>query len=833
MQGMSSSAIERVRVPLPAGFDPDRHAAGLVAQVGKKTGKDGWSLSSIDGDVAVMVRQSNVVQVSAAQDRNSFNVELPPSVTPSQGDKWAAKLAGDYADHNVVMTKFEPFNGRATLSRLDEDSMRCRGAVAVALGVKPWDVQVRKVKGGGFFLELPKTYQSSKHYDKLVEVATDVVGTVGWRVNVDTQALTAQLIPGDPPLFPKAVPYPIERLGAGDVMSTPLGVTLPLAGEGVGPEEVIDWTASAWALVAGTPGSGKALADDVLVPVPDGDGQVRYVQHGELQPGDQVFGAHGQPVTVTKVTPAQVRPVMSVRTDRSEIVADHDHLWAVRRKGKPVELDEAQRSRITELVPRLVELNAAMSVLDLSEMSGIHWRVLEQVARACRVPYSSGTGTYRFAADELLCAVRSAADGSHYVLYSTRELAEEVDKVGSVDLVPATSSTGEDVVTKVTSVSDVGQAQVRCIRVDAGDHLYLVGDMVPTHNTVALNSLIAQQVSDGAQLVICDDAAKAIDFFWAKPFVRDGGWGCDSEAHTVTALAMVYEEGQRRAKILAEKGISNWLNLPEGERFQPIFVVVDELSALTVMDPVPKGVPKDHPIVVEINQMNFLRALIQRHINKIIAEQRFVGIRMVLSTQVTNASTGLPPSLKNKIGHRVLAGPNPSRPARSQAFNDESSVVEVPEHVKSSGKHARGVGVADLEGRASVVYKSYYADDKDYAKKLTELGLPQTSQPSPTAMQVAKHAPNLEDDAQVDRSSAPRDDLPPSGKPLDPKFGPGPAQLDADGKPLRGAAAAAKALKNGGATNTGTKPDRDAAAVICPACDKPIDVNTGDCGCSW
>lgn len=612
MTTTSVPAIERMRVPLPRQFDLNRHKGALMTALAKDHG-DGWELDSIEGSTAVVSRQSTVTTVTASTTRpHSFDVKLPGGTKPADGERFSTRLADQYAEHDVVMTRFEPFLGRATLSRLDEATLRCRGAVSVALGVKAWDVQVVPRTDGGFELELPRSYVSSKHYDKLYEVATDVVGTVGWRVKVKPQSLTAVLIPGDPPVFPPVVPYPLETLGDGDWDHTTLGVLLPDEGEGAGSDEVLDWTASAWALIAGTPGSGK---------------------------------------------------------------------------------------------------------------------------------------------------------------------------------------------------------------------------------TNLLNSLIAQQVSAGASLVICDESSKAVDFAWARTFVRDGGWGCDSEAHVVTALALVYEEGQRRAKILGDQGVVNWLDLPMRERFKPIFIVVDELSALTVSDPVPKGVPKDHPIVVEINQLNFLRALIGRFINKIIAEQRFVGIRMVLSTQVTNATTGLPPSLKNKIGHRVLAGTNPSKTARNQAFNDESSVVEVPDHVQSSGSRGRGVGVADLEGHTSVVFKSYFATTADYGNKLRTLGAPTTTRPAPTAAEVAKHAPDLVEEEEAEERSKvakPRSSSStPSGKPLDPKFGPA---LDPEtGEPLTGFA------KANAARHELAKDDKTPAAAaasaasapMCPACDKPIDLSTGECGCTW
>ena len=65
------------------------------------------------------------------------------------------------------MIRFDPHLCELLLAELSPDELRCRGAVAVALGVKPWDVIVRGRTDGGFDLELPKTYVASKHDAKL------------------------------------------------------------------------------------------------------------------------------------------------------------------------------------------------------------------------------------------------------------------------------------------------------------------------------------------------------------------------------------------------------------------------------------------------------------------------------------------------------------------------------------------------------------------------------------------------------------------------------------------------------------------------------------------
>ena len=157
----------------------------------------------------------------------SFEVRLARGTRPGDGDRLAAKLAEQ--NPGFEMTVFEPFLGRATLSRLDAATSRCRAAVAVALGVKPWAVRARPRPGGGFDLDLPGSYSPSRHDRKLAEVATGVVGRDGWYVDVDPRALTASIIPGKPPTFPAVIPYPLDKLGTGDTSRLPAGPGPPAA----------------------------------------------------------------------------------------------------------------------------------------------------------------------------------------------------------------------------------------------------------------------------------------------------------------------------------------------------------------------------------------------------------------------------------------------------------------------------------------------------------------------------------------------------------------------------------------------------------------------------
>lgn len=514
-----ASRTEWIKVRLPDGFDPARHSKALEELIADHHG-DGFEIDAIDleAGIAHALRRVSITEVDRSE-AGSIEVNLSRGTKAADGERVAARLAD--SNPGWTMTAFDPHLGRAVLSRLSDASIRARGAVAVALGVKPWQVGVSPRPDGGFDLTLPNSYVASRHDARLDEVATTVVGREGWYVQIDPAALTGSIIPSAPPTFPAALDFPIDTLGA-DRDRIRFGRALPAPGEELGDELSVDLAAAPFVLLAGVPGSGKSAL---------------------------------------------------------------------------------------------------------------------------------------------------------------------------------------------------------------------------------LTCLIAEAVAAGSELAIVDLPSKAVDFMWCKSLVRPGGWGCDSLEASVAALSMIYGEGERRANVLASAGAVSWTELAPEQRFPPVFVVVDEVSALLVPEAVPKGIPKDHPILVEVLQANLLRATLSRFINKIVAEMRFVGIRLVLSSQVVNNSTGVGPSLKAKVGHHILQGSNPSRQARGQAFNDEAACPEVPGNVRADSRANRGVGVCELEGLAPTVFKGYFATPAAYRKALDARGAPTTDRPSPTPSEIARHTPSLDDTA--------------------------------------------------------------------------------------
>lgn len=834
------SGVETVRVKLPTAFDPTKHLVAVEKKIVETHG-DGFQIVSIDGAkggerFAVAERREGVTQVFSSTNKRK-TVTLGKNVKSSDGDRQAAILQEN--NPGYYLTKFEPFLYRAELTKLSPDEVRCREAIALVIGCKPWDVSVASRLDGGFEVGLPAHKYQPRHNEKIEEVATHVVGEDGWYVKVNARQLTASLIPSKPPTFPSAIGTPMKRLGRGNRDFTPFGMKLPSPGQEVGEEIGIDWTAQAFAMLAGMPGSGKRHPLTTRVPVPvSAKYPSGWATIGDLEVNDEVFAADGSITTVDYLSPVVERTTYRITFSDGQVVeADAEHLWSVSdaaSRQAPLPDDYyLQQAREDCLSVLSASDSASRTRTELAEDFGIDVLVVDEVIYKSGVPTPDGE---HYPADEFGYALAGrfasrATDGEwtpRTRIVTTLDLAsmnspavrvaQAVKEDRGLGGVPGMAyahrshadfranimrsggmwtrvrESGDKFVLDVdpdrqwnhiVSVEDTTVKPGRCIRITHPEHLYLVEGFIPTHNTVTLNALIADAKSNGAELVIVDDQAKAVDFMWCRDLVRPGGWGCDSVEAAVATLSLVYEEGKRRAEILAEGGYVNWTEMPKGKQFTPIFIVVDEVSALLVTDKIPSGVPKDHPDVVELIQMNFLKFKLQALIGKIIAEQRFVGMRMVISTQVTNNTTGVPPSLKAKIGHKILQGVNPSKNARVQAFSDEAAVPYVPANVRNGGSVARGVGVADLEGDAPVVYKSYFATTGDYRDRLISLGARPIRNFAPTPAQIAKYAPDLNeefDDGGFD-----------SG--LD---GGGWGEQDGRDKPepkLRGAAAAAHALK--------------------------------------
>lgn len=515
VKAQQSTKWQRIKVPK---FDETNavHVQKAIEYATTQTGIDGWEFKTFDqaSQEVVLIRRALMHTVVADDDgevaagsarRATRKIELKSGTKPSEAEKIAAEFESDPANNGYYMTEFQPFliPAWARLMKLTDKELVCRGAIATALTVKPWDVQVEATRGGGFRVTLPTKYVPSRHDEKLQEVAESLVGSPGWYWDPQPSTRTGRIVPSSLPTFAKVIPYP-----------------------------------------------------EALLPQP----------------------------TLGRIP--------------------------------PLPMGEA--------------------------------------------------------------------------------LAERGDKPN------------ETVFLKYTD----------------GPHVQL-GGTTGSGKSVTLNGLLASAIAGGAELAIIDVPAKAVDFENWRPFVRPGGWGCQSFEEAAVVLEGLYKEGTNRAKTLSRYGAKNLSQLPADvqRNMRPILIAADELTGMFAMATVPSGLSNKHPLVVEAKMGNLARELIIQYLEKIAAEMRFVGLHLLTATQVASTSTGISTAFRTNLPHKVILGSRATPVNRKLILRDPQGSPEVPSHVAEDSEVAIGVGVAELEGREPVVFKSFYASDESLIKLLHKRGI--------------------------------------------------------------------------------------------------------------
>lgn len=261
---MNTSASPRY-FPLPENFDPVKHHREIELKVKQQLGGN-WKISHIDTErkALVVVRENSITSV-AGETGDQKMLELVEGTKKSDADRIAVKF--EELNPGFSLTKFEPFANppRATMTRLDQDTKRAREAIAEALRVKPWDIQIRRRTDSGFDFGLPPTYAPSKHFDNLDEVAKDIIGNEGWYVTANAKSLRASLIPSDPPTFPGVIKFPVDaepvkfERGSREWAKIDIGHVLPAPGQHTYDKAVIDLESQSHSQLGGLPGGGKSV----------------------------------------------------------------------------------------------------------------------------------------------------------------------------------------------------------------------------------------------------------------------------------------------------------------------------------------------------------------------------------------------------------------------------------------------------------------------------------------------------------------------------------------------------------------------------------------------
>lgn len=267
-------AIERMSFKVNDSFDPavPEHLQLVFDAVRERGRGVGWVMSSYNPEdrILSLTRGGLLTQVSKgdADTHESYRVELRAGTRVTDGEAVAADLESDPQHAGYFMTRFNPFGLEARMTRLNPGERRAREAVAAAMLVKPWDVQVQARPDGGYALELPKSYIPSKHDQKLQEVAEAVVGRFGWYFESDPQHLTGELVPSAPPTFPAEAPYPMTLLPSpalGVIPPLPIGLALAPRGDEDNVPTFLNFGVGPHTQIGGLTNSGKSVSLNVII----------------------------------------------------------------------------------------------------------------------------------------------------------------------------------------------------------------------------------------------------------------------------------------------------------------------------------------------------------------------------------------------------------------------------------------------------------------------------------------------------------------------------------------------------------------------------------------
>lgn len=137
------------------------------------------------------------------------------------------------------------------------------------------------------------------------------------------------------------------------VLSAFANPLLPPAREIIGREEERDQVLSAMyrpelssVVLLADAGTGKALADDTLVPVDDSR---VFAQISDIAVGDYVFGRDGKPTPVVGVFPQGMKSAFRVTTDFGDpLVANDEHIWTVYDRRRDCEITTTLSDLLSE-----------------------------------------------------------------------------------------------------------------------------------------------------------------------------------------------------------------------------------------------------------------------------------------------------------------------------------------------------------------------------------------------------------------------------------------------------------------------------------------------------
>jgi len=258
-----------------------------------------------------------------------------------------------------------------------------------------------------------------------------------------------------------------------------------------------------------------------------------------------------------------------------------------------------------------------------------------------------------------------------------------------------------------------------------GPHTLVIG---PTGSgkSAAISSLVGCSLSRGFKLAVVEVIKGGVDFMWAKPFAS---YWAEDLASGQQVMEKIYEEGARRKALIKKMEVSNWAELPEElrrrENVSPLLVVVDEYGSLALDEPIPKGLAKDDPYLLEAVERNSQRSIIQSIVGKIAREYRFVGIFLSIATQRPDAkliSGELRSNLTSAI-QLIAPGRIPSYDTLAMVLPGDQATLAAELASRLDDGKSKGLALLAAEGGTVQGARVAFAPPKEIPELLKDIGV--------------------------------------------------------------------------------------------------------------
>lgn len=286
--------------------------------------------------------------------------------------------------------------------------------------------------------------------------------------------------------------------------------------------------------------------------------------------------------------------------------------------------------------------------------------------------------------------------------------------------------------------------QIAGIDLATGPHTLFAGGTGAGKTITMLTMIVAALTRSPRFEVHIMDPNKGVDFNILEPFVKSFAKTMPQALAQIRALD---EERERRKQVLTMYKAQKWADLTPEQQHEhgiyPILLVADEYEGLVEQSAPPKGVPKDDPEYVEIEQANQTAGRIAMLMAKHGRESRYVGIFLEIGTQRSDADV-LGGRLRNNLPNKINLF-SPSRQAGIEGlrmvYGNELAPMAMQMALEVSDGRP-GIAIGMDEYGVLTAFRSAYAEPHDMPGILRQLGVPEaTDQWDLEAMAEAARVP--------------------------------------------------------------------------------------------